>query len=72
MSAEEKVIHDKAIKLRKMTDKKLVEAHEGSYQNGFNDGMACERKNTLIAIEHVNGIGEMLLWKIKKAIEAEL
>lgn len=74
---EEREIHDKAVKLRKMTDAQLVEKVETAFNKGYHEGfknasskvgMTYYFKEFTEMLYKIKGIGNSTIWKIKKAI----
>ena len=84
-TTDENVIHDKAVKMRKMTDEQLVHYVEDrvskARSEGYNQGKSCMEKldaakvdigDILREISKINGIGEIKLNKIKVVLEEKL
>lgn len=85
-SEEEKVMHEKAVKIRKMTDYQLciyIDAlKDNAYEDGFRDGKNQAKPASGNAIEEFiqrldvmsgtgNGIGKSTVYKLRKFAEKE-
>ncbi len=81
-TTDENIIHEKAVKMRKMTDEQLVHYVEDrvnkARSEGYNQGKACMESlnankvniaDILAEISKVNGIGEIKLNKIRVVLE---
>ena len=79
-TTDENVIHDKAVKLRKMTDEQLVHYVEDRVEKarsvGFNRGREQNKPVNIMelinAIGNIRGIGESKLADIKAILEKHL
>ena len=79
-TTDENVIHDKAVKLRKMTDEQLVhyveDRVEKARSEGFNRGREQNKPVNIMelinAIGNIRGIGESKLADIKAILEKHL
>lgn len=79
-TTDENVIHDKAVKLRKMTDEQLVhyveDRVEKARSEGFNRGREQNKPLNIMelinAIGNIRGIGESKLADIKAILEKHL
>ena len=78
-SPEERIIHDKAVALRKMTDEQIVDAFESQYQDGYTAGLEARVSNQSSANDHLfsildglKGIRSSTIEKIKVALESQL
>lgn len=82
-TTDEKIIHDKAVKMRKMTDEQLVnyveDRVEKARSEGFNQGKRQAPKakvfdigDIIADIENVKGIGAAKLNDIKAILEKHL
>ena len=82
-TTDENIIHDKAVKMRKMTDEQLVhyveDRVEKARSEGFNQGKAQAPKYKSVSIEkiineigNVRGIGATKLNDIKEILEKHL
>lgn len=82
-TTDENVIHDKAVKMRKMTDEQLVhyveDRVEKARSEGFNQGKAQAPKYKSVSIEklineigNVRGIGATKLNDIREILEKHL
>ena len=82
-TTDENIIHDKAVKLRKMTDEQLVhyveDRAEKARSDGFNQGKSQAPKYKSVSIEkiineigNVRGIGATKLNDIKEILEKHL
>ena len=82
-TTDENIIHDKAVKLRKMTDEQLVhyveDRAEKARSEGFNQGKSQASKYKSVSIEkiineigNVRGIGVTKLNDIKEILEKHL
>lgn len=69
-NGKEREIHNEAIKLRKMTDKQLVDYVTDSYMKGFNKGITYGHMEIKKALSYIKGIGPKTAAKIKEALEA--
>ena len=79
---EEKEIHDKATRIRKMTDEQMVRyislENQNSYDEGYRSGLMKGREGSkssksvlmfLDDVERLKGIGAVTLQKLRKAAE---
>lgn len=66
----EKAMHERAVKIRKMTDEQLINKVDGLYQEGFDNGMEHMREMVLNAIsfKSIKGIGPSLRERILQEI----
>lgn len=66
----EKAMHERAVKIRKMTDEQLISRVDGLYQEGFNNGMEHMRENVIntISFKNIKGIGASLRERILQEI----
>lgn len=79
-TTDENIIHEKAVKMRKMTDEQLVhyveDRVEKARSEGFNQGKKPKKLINIIeiisAIGNVRGIGESKLEEIKDILEKYL
>ena len=82
-TTDENIIHDKAVKLRKMTDEQLVhyveDRAEKARSEGFNQGKSQAPKYKSVSVEmiineigNVRGIGATKLNDIKEILEKHL
>lgn len=68
-NGKEREIHNEAIKLRKMTDKQLIDYVTDSYMKGFNEGITYGHMETKKALSSVKGIGSKTALRISAALE---
>ena len=79
-TAEERFIHEKAVKIRKMTDEQLVDYVEGRVQQARNEGFyQGKEQNPQISVTEfveeigrIRGIGEGTMSKIRKLLDQRL
>lgn len=79
-TADENIIHEKAVKIRKMTDKQLVQyvkdREESAWNKGFCQGQSQAQKpnldEILYEIQAIRGIGIVKVNKIKTVIQRGL
>ena len=79
-TADETVIHEKAVKIRKMTDKQLVQYMKDKEQEAWNEGFHQGQNKTqepnldemLYEIQAIRGIGIVKAEKIKNVIQKGL
>ena len=75
----ERIIHERAVKIRKMTDKQLVEFVDRNFTAGVDTGrigieMTAQEtaEKILAAIAGIKGIGEATNGKIQEAVQTVL
>ena len=79
-TADENIIHEKAVKIRKMTDQQLVDyvkdKEEKAWNEGFTQGQSQVQKpdldEILYEIQAIRGIGIVKIDKIKNIIQKGL
>lgn len=72
MTEEERAMHDKAVKIRKMTDKQLIDYIDDIYKTGYRAGAKksiISQDKIIEEIEKIKGIGPVTLSKIKQVLE---
>jgi hypothetical protein len=71
-SDKEREVHQDAVKLRKMTDKQLIDLTSSLYMKGFNEGLTYKTKEIVKVkdkILTIKGIGPKTHEKISLAFE---
>lgn len=72
MTEEERTIHDKAVKIRKMTDRQIIEYIDDIYKTGYRAGMKTSNispDKIIDEIKKIKGIGPITLSKIEQVLE---
>ena len=66
---KERRIHQEAVKLRKMTDKQLVDYTNELYMSGFNTGLDHIKEGIKVNLSKIKGIGKVTQSKIIEMME---